>query len=105
MSSPDSRSTPVVKPAKALLARYWRRNLQLMAGLLTVWFIAGLGCGILWADTLNQFQLGGFPLGFWFAQQGGIMVFVLLIWVYCMAMNRLDAQHHRDLENLKKEQP
>ncbi|CAM2005913.1 DUF4212 domain-containing protein [Acanthopleuribacter pedis] len=89
--------------AKALLDRYWRRNLMLMSGLLAVWLFAGVGCGIVWADTLNTFQWFGYPLGFWFAQQGSIIVFVLLIWVYCMAMNRLDALHHRELKALEQE--
>jgi len=70
--------------------QYWRKNLQYLAILLAIWFIVSYGCGILLADTLNQFSLGGFPLGFWFAQQGAIYVFVLLIFVYVRWMNRLD---------------
>lgn len=82
------------------LARYWRRNLQLMASLLALWALAGLGAGILFADALNDsgITLGGFPLGFWFAQQGSIAIFILLILAYAIGMNRLDAQHHRDRE-------
>jgi putative solute:sodium symporter small subunit len=62
------------------------------------WAAAGLGCGVLLADRLNDsgITLGGFPLGFWFAQQGAIIVFILLILIYALAMNRLDARHHRD---------
>jgi putative solute:sodium symporter small subunit len=80
------------------LSRYWRQNLRLMATLLVVWAAAGLGCGVLLADRLNDsgVTLGGFPLGFWFAQQGAIIVFILLILIYALAMNRLDARHHRD---------
>ncbi len=81
--------------------RYWRANLRIMAVLLAVWAVVGLGCGVLLADTLNQFRLGGFPLGFWFAQQGSILTFVLLILVYALALNRLDARHHRELEELR----
>ncbi len=81
--------------------RYWRKNVRIMAVLLVVWAIAGLGCGVLFADTLNRFRLGGFPLGFWFAQQGSILVFVLLILVYGLLLNRLDAEHHRDLERIR----
>jgi putative solute:sodium symporter small subunit len=69
-----------------------------MAVLLIAWATAGLGCGVLFADRLNDsgIRLGGFPLGFWFAQQGAIVVFILLILVYAIAMNRLDARHHRE---------
>ena len=85
----------------ACVQAYWRRNLRLMAILLLVWAAAGLGCGILLADWLNQFHLGGFPLGFWFAQQGSIIVFVVLILVYAVRMGRLDAEHHRELEAIR----
>lgn len=90
--------------AQALLQRYWRFNLRLMLTLLAIWFACGLGSSVLLADWLNQFELSGtgFPLGFWFAQQGSIIVFVLLILSYCVAMNRLDARHHQELEQIKK---
>ncbi len=84
----------------AAIQRYWRRNVRIMTALLVVWAFAGLGCGVLFADWLNRFQLGGFPLGFWFAQQGSILIFVLLILIYGLALNRLDAQHHRELDRL-----
>ena len=85
--------------------RYWRKNLMLMVALLAVWAAAGLGCGILWADWLNaNYSLGGFPLGFWFAQQGAIIVFILTILTYCVIMNRLDKQHHDELQRLRREQ-
>ncbi|MDP6097691.1 MAG: DUF4212 domain-containing protein, partial [Gammaproteobacteria bacterium] len=81
---------------------YWRANQKIMIGLLAVWAGVSFGCGILLADWLNQFKLPftGFPLGFWFAQQGAIIVFVLCILVYCIFMNRLDQQHHKELEKL-----
>jgi putative solute:sodium symporter small subunit len=82
---------------QAALDRYWRSNLRIMAALLTVWAGVSLGCSILIADWLNQFRLAGFPLGFWFAQQGSIAVFVICILVYCVAMNRLDRRHHDEL--------
>ncbi|MFQ5350979.1 MAG: DUF4212 domain-containing protein [Thermoanaerobaculia bacterium] len=85
----------------AAVHRYWRRNLRIMAVLLAVWALAGLGCGVLLADWLNQFRIGGFPLGFWFAQQGSILIFVVLILVYGLALNRLDADHHRELESIR----
>ena len=69
---------------------YWRRNLSLMVKLLVVWFIVSYGCGILLVDVLNQFQLGGYKLGFWFAQQGAIYTFIVLIFVYALAMARLE---------------
>lgn len=86
-------------PRTQVLVRYWRSNLIVLAILLSIWAVAGLGCGVIWADTLNQYKLPGtaYPLGFWFAQQGSIIVFVLVIFVYCLLMNRLDARHHEEL--------
>jgi putative solute:sodium symporter small subunit len=69
-----------------------------MLGLLLVWALVGPGLSILFVETLNRVRLGGFPLGFWFAQQGSILVFVVLIAVYAVVMNRLDDRHRRDLE-------
>jgi len=71
---------------------YWQANLKLIAGCLIVWFVASFGCGLLLAPWLNQFMLGGFKLGFWFAQQGSILVFVLVLIYYARAMKRLDAE-------------
>jgi putative solute:sodium symporter small subunit len=70
--------------------RYWRTNLRYLAVLLTIWFVVSFGCGILLAEPLNAYYIGGAPLGFWFAQQGSIYVFVVLIFVYVYLMNRLD---------------
>ena len=72
---------------------YWRANLRLMAVLLTIWFTVSFGFGILLRGWLDQFSIGGAPLGFWFAQQGSIYVFVALIFYYCFAMNRIDAAY------------
>ncbi len=66
-----------------------------MSVLLAIWAIVGLGCGVLFADTLSGLRIGGFPLGFWFAQQGSILVFVVLILVYAVVLNRLDARYRR----------
>lgn len=70
--------------------QYWRKNLIYLACLLAVWFVVSYGAGILLVDWLDQFRVGGFKLGFWFAQQGSIYVFVILIFVYVFLMNRLD---------------
>ena len=72
---------------------YWKSNLKYLAILLTVWFIVSYGCGILFVDELNAIRLGGFKLGFWFAQQGSIYVFLVLIFIYVILMNRLDRKY------------
>ena len=89
---------------KLLIERYWRGNIRIMRALLLVWAFAGIGAGILFADYLNAFTIPGtgFPLGFWFAHQGSIAIFVAIILVYCICMNRLDRQHHQDIEKSKK---
>ena len=69
---------------------YWKINLKYLIVLLCIWFTVSFGFGILFADQLNQIRFGGFKLGFWFAQQGAIYVFVILIFVYIYLMNRLD---------------
>ena len=71
---------------------YWRRNLSLMVKLLVVWFVVSYGFGILLFDVLNQVQIGGYKLGFWFAQQGSIYVFVVLIFYYARKMAALDRE-------------
>jgi putative solute:sodium symporter small subunit len=73
---------------------YWRENLKLMLTLLVIWFVVSFGCGILLVDVLNAIKLGGFKLGFWFAQQGSIYVFVVLIFVYVAKMNKLDKKYN-----------
>ncbi len=82
----------------SIAKRYWRTNLKIMAVLLLIWAVASFGLGIIGAPALNEIRLGGFPLGFWFAQQGSIIVFVLLIAVYAALMNRVDDRHHRELQ-------
>jgi putative solute:sodium symporter small subunit len=92
-------NTPEIQES---LRRYWRANVTLMIVLLICWAVVGLGCGVLFADYLNQFKpFGGFPLGFWFAQQGSIIGFVLIIFIYALAMNRLDKKHHNELTKLR----
>ncbi len=79
-------------------AAYWRANLRLVLGCLVVWFICSYGFGILLVDVLNNVRLGGFQLGFWFAQQGSIYIFVGLIFFYALRMNKLDQKYdvHED---------
>lgn len=86
----------------AAIDRYWRANVRVMLVLLATWAVAGLGCGVLFADWLNQWSLGGFPLGFWFAQQGSIVVFVIDVLAYALWMRRLDRKHHAELEELRR---
>ena len=69
---------------------YWRANIRLITGCLLVWFIVSFGCGILLVDFFNQFQVGGYKLGFWFSQQGSIFTFLALIFFYAFRMNALD---------------
>ena len=71
-------------------AAYWAANLRLLVTLLFIWFVVSFGCGILLAEPLNAISIGGYKLGFWFAQQGSIYTFLLLIVVYALRMNQLD---------------
>jgi putative solute:sodium symporter small subunit len=73
---------------------YWRANLRLLAILMTIWFVVSFGAGILFREWLDQFMIGGYPLGFWFAQQGAIYVFIALIFYYAHAMKRLERKYH-----------
>ena len=69
---------------------YWKANLKLMAGCLAVWFVVSYGFGILFKDQLNAISIGGYDLGFWFAQQGSMYIFVILIFFYASRMKKLD---------------
>ncbi|RPH92799.1 MAG: DUF4212 domain-containing protein [Lysobacterales bacterium] len=71
---------------------YWKKNLRLVAGCLAAWFVVSYGFGILLVEPLNAYSIGGYKLGFWFAQQGSIYVFVAIIFFYAWRMNRLDRQ-------------
>ena len=75
------------------LEEYWQKNLRLLGLLLIIWFLVSYGCGILFADALNNFRIGGYKLGFWFAQQGSIYVFVAIIFYYVYRMNKLDEEY------------
>ncbi|SHJ07734.1 DUF4212 domain-containing protein [Aquimarina spongiae] len=75
---------------------YWKQNLKYLVILLIIWFLVSYGAGILFKDALNNIRLGGFKLGFWFAQQGSIYTFVILIFVYVRLMNKLDKKYGYD---------
>ena len=77
---------------------YWKETLGLVRNMLIIWFAVSYGCGILFAPALNSIHLGGYPLGFWFAQQGSIYVFIGLIFYYARAMGKLDEKYdvHED---------
>lgn len=81
---------------KQKAAAYWKENIKYLVILLSIWFIVSFGCGILFKEELDAFRLGGFKLGFWFAQQGSIYVFVVLIFVYVHLMNKLDKKYGYD---------
>ncbi|MDG1723369.1 MAG: DUF4212 domain-containing protein [Flavobacteriaceae bacterium] len=75
---------------------YWKKNIQYISILLSLWFIVSFGCGILFVEQLNTIQIGGFKLGFWFAQQGSIFGFVIIIFTYIYLMNRLDNKLNKE---------
>lgn len=88
------------QPSESLSAnQYWRANITLLLKLLVVWFAVSFGAGILLVDTLNAIELFGFKLGFWFAQQGSIFVFVVLIFIYSWRMTVLERRYHISDEN------
>ena len=78
------------------LNTYWKKNPRFLAILLTAWFVVSFGFGILFREPLDQIRMGGFKLGFWFAQNGAIYVFILLIFIYVFWMNRLDRDYDVD---------
>jgi putative solute:sodium symporter small subunit len=82
MSSADNKSSE----------EYWRANLRVLTTCLIIWAVVSFGCGILFVDVLNTISLGGYKLGFWFAQQGSIYVFLILILYYAVRMNKIDRQ-------------
>ncbi len=90
----ESRTDKVGKPADH--RAYWRANLRLIAVLLTIWALVSYVFGILLVEQLNAWKIGDLPLGFWFAHQGAIYVFVLLIFIYAWRMDKLDRKHGVD---------
>ena len=77
---------------------YWKLNLTIVGSLLAIWFMVSFGAGILFSENLDQYEIAGFKLGFWFAQQGSIIIFVLLIVLYCFLMNKLDKRFNVEEE-------
>lgn len=74
---------------------YWKKNIRYITILLSFWFIVSFGCGILFVEQLNTIQIGGFKLGFWFAQQGSIFGFIIIIFTYIYLMNKLDQKEKK----------
>jgi putative solute:sodium symporter small subunit len=100
-TKPDSRRPRESAADPAVRARheaYWKQNVRYVGALVVVWFVVSYGFGIVLAEPLNSFHLPGtsYPLGFWFAQQGSIYVFVVLIFLYVILMNRLDRRFDVD---------
>ena len=75
---------------------YWRANIRLLISLMSIWFACSFGAGILFRDWLDQFMIGGYPLGFWFAQQGSIYIFIILIVFYVLRMKTIERKYDLD---------
>ena len=79
--------------------RYWKKNIQIVSILLLVWFVASFGFGIIFVNDLDEISFFGFKLGFWFAQQGSILIFVAIIFIYIRLMKNLDQEFKKDRNN------
>ena len=82
---------------------YWQSNLLILFTLLSIWFLVSFGFGIIWSENLDQIKFGGFKLGFWFAQQGSIYFFVIIIFIYIYLMNKLDKKFYSDFQEKDKD--
>ena len=82
---------------------YWQLNLLILFILLSIWFLVSFGFGIIWSENLDQIKFGGFKLGFWFAQQGSIYSFVIIIFIYIFLMNKLDKKFYSDHQEKDKD--
>ena len=82
---------------------YWQSNLLILFTLLSIWFLVSFGFGIIWSENLDQIKFGGFKLGFWFAQQGSIYFFVIIIFIYIYLMNKLDKNFYSDYQEKNKD--
>ena len=79
--------------------QYWKKNIQIVTILLSIWFLASFGFGIIFANDLDQINFFGFKLGFWFAQQGSILIFVAIIFIYIRLMKKLDQDFKEEIED------
>jgi putative solute:sodium symporter small subunit len=86
---------PQTGPDRSMKA-YWKENVRFVLVLMGIWFVVSFLLSIVFVDTLNQFTLGGFKLGFWFAQQGSMLIYIVLILVYIVGMNKLDKKYDVD---------
>ncbi len=94
METPSSTETePETSEAEGA---YWKENIRLLVTLMSIWFVCSFGAGILFRDFLDQFMLGGYPLGFWFAQQGSIYIFIGLIFYYVVKMRKIERKYDLD---------
>ena len=93
MSQHSSQQSPQQSEHQDRSDAYWNANKRIMFGCLIVWFVVSFGFGIVLAEPLDNFHLFGYPLGFWFAQQGSIYTFLILIFFYAWRMNKLDREH------------
>lgn len=85
-----------IEAREAAASDYWRANIRLLSVLMSIWFMCSFGAGILFREFLDRFSIGGYPLGFWFAQQGSIYIFLLLIVVYVVLMRRIERKYGLD---------
>ena len=79
--------------------QYWKKNIQIVTILLLIWFLASFGFGIIFANDLDQINFFGFKLGFWFAQQGSILIFVAIIFIYIRLMKKLDQDFKEEIDD------
>ncbi len=90
-------------PDKNFKTEYWKKNLKYLTILLSIWFVVSYGFSIIFVDLLDKIRIGGFKLGFWFSQQGSIIVFVIIIFVYVRLMNKLDREFRVQENQANKE--
>ena len=83
---------------KRNIDQYWKKNIQIVSILLIIWFLASFGFGIILADYLDEISFFGFKLGFWFAQQGSILIFVAIIFIYIRSMKKIDQEFKENID-------
>ena len=95
----DQKEVGTGAPQSDTARAYWRENIRLLAMLMAIWFVVSFGAGVLLREWLDQFMLGGYPLGFWFAQQGSIYIFIALIFFYNWRIHRIERRYDLDDDN------